>query len=30
MNIFVAIPEGIVRDTFLTEENVRTWSLWVL
>lgn len=23
MNIFVAIPEGIVRDTFLTEENVR-------
>lgn len=23
MNIFVAIPEGIVRDTFLTEENIR-------
>ena len=23
MNIFVAIPKGIVRDTFLTEENVR-------
>ena len=23
MNIYVAIPEGIVRDTFLTEENVR-------
>lgn len=22
MNIFVAIPEGIVRDTFLTKENV--------
>lgn len=23
MNIYVAIPAGIVRDTFLTEENVR-------
>lgn len=23
MNIYVAIPEGIVRDTFLTEANVR-------